>query len=936
MKSNKWFYTGLLYLVAGLSSAVKAQQLPLDKAVITGKLANGLTYIIRKNDYEKGRAYLSLVNKVGSVLETDNQQGLAHFMEHMNFNGTTHYPHETLVNFLQKAGVRFGADLNAVTSFDETIYQLPLPIDQPGMLKDGLQVLRDWAQGALLDGKEIDQERGVILEEKRQRAGVSSRINEKVFPILANNSRYSSRMPIGLEQVLKGFNHDTLRSFFRDWYRPDLQAVIVVGDVDVNQTKRMIEQLFGDLKNPSKEKIRTDYKIPLNGQKRFLAVTDDEQPQTTLQIIFKYPHHKLISKSDFKFHIVNDLFNQMLGYRLQDIGTENSGNYNSASAQYSPFIGDLDAFQANITVNDDKLGDGIKAFWSVISEINGQGFKESEFEMAKANYQAAIQAALKEANKNPSQSYAQEYTRLFLDNEASPGIEEESKLTNELLKTISNNDIKTFATEITSGKDRDVIITAPSTLKAKLPSEQQVDSWLTEAAKSNAKVNSSQVVSQGASISSAQEIAGGKVIAKSSIPELNVTLLTLSNGLKVILKPTEFKNDQVLFTGIGNGGSSVLPDQDFLSASLAPGIVMQSGLGNSTPAQLRAELNGKQIFVVPAIEERAAKISGSTSVTDLEIALRTIRLYMTSPRKDEQVFKAFKDKLKANLIASQNSPQKAYFDTLSAVLSNHNPRSKSISSEDIDKLDLDKCINTYKDRFSDASAFTFTFVGNFQPETITPLLEKYLGSLPATNRGEQALDLNNQIPKGVIQRTVYAGIENMTTVQLFLDGDYEYNPVNNMRLQALNDILNFRLLERLREKEGGVYSPRISISLKHSPKQQYAFSINFTCAPENSLSLIAAVWDEITKLKNNGPSKDDLLKSVKENKVQNSRSKMTNEYWLTNLSFKYQENLDPKSVLTYQTMLDELTTEQIQKDAQTYLNEKNYVRVLLMPVALKP
>ena len=970
MKTTKWFSLAALCLASGAYSA-QAQKLPVDPAVTTGRLKNGFTYYIRNNQVQKGRVTLYLANKVGSVLEEDNQRGLAHFMEHMSFNGSKNFPGGKLVDFLEKAGVRFGADLNAYTSFDETIYQLPIPIDEPGMLKSGLQVIRDWAAEATLDPLEIDKERGVVLEEKRLREGGSQRMYEKSFPMLLNYSRYAYRMPIGTDQVLKGFKPEDVRSFYKDWYRPDLQAIIVVGDVNVKEVKEAIEKMFSDLKNPAIEKKRPVYGIELTGKNQFIALTDKEEQQTSLQLYIKQRSHVLDTYQDYNYYVARNLFNLLLYKRFLSVSQKNAGNYQAASANLGPLMANLDAFVATVSARPGELEKGFLALWKEINDIKTVGFTATELEEAKVQYLAGIKASLKEKDNQKSDQYAQEYSRNFIQGEAIPGSVLESELGIKAVNGLSLSDINFFARNCILDVNRDVIINAPEDMKSSLPDEKTFDSWIAKTSLSAAtsvqgtdastlgrstgaagaavpeNMSSSTGIKAVASATDFSKIKpqnpvyaqsgllkdmpkAGKIISEKKIAEIGVTELVLSNGLRVILKPTTFRSDEIAYSAFSPGGSSLYPDRDFFLASNAASMVSLGGVGEFSEDELRSKLNGKQASAGVYIAERFEGAYGGSNLADLETALQLNYLRFTQPRKDDQAFTATMERYRSALSVKDNSPERVFNDTLSSVLSSGNIRRRAMRLTDLEQISLEQSFEIYKERFSNASDFTFVIVGSFEVDKIKPLLEQYLGSLPSTSRKESSKDLGIILPHGKIQKTVYSGTADKATVQLVISGDYSYSAENNLTLRMIKFVLGLRLIERLREQEGGVYVPSVSLDATRTPSR-YGYYIRFGCAPANVEKLIAATWDEIEKLKENGPSPDDLSKFIAEEKVAFKNEQGTNNFWLSYLTGQYQEGLDPKQMLGFTSRLDALNKDAVKKAISRYLGNENYIRLVLMP-----
>lgn len=928
--------SAVMILCPLLSLTVAAQQkkaagekpLPLDPVVRTGRLVNGFTYFVRRNTEPKSRVVLYLVNKAGSVLEADDQRGLAHFMEHMSFNGTTHFPKNELVNYLQRSGVRFGADLNAYTSFDETVYQLPLPSDDADLLQHGFQIMRDWAQEASLDPTEIDKERGVVLEEKRLGKGAQERMQQKYWPQLLNHSRYADRIPIGTDSVLNNFKPVTIRRFYHDWYRPDLQALIVVGDINVDSIEQLIRKKFADLKNPAGEKPRPKYRIDLTGKNQFIAVTDPEMPSTVAEVVIKHAGTELRTAAEYRNAIIRQLFNQMLSQRYSELGQQANPPFIQAGAGIEDFLGGLSIFDANVAAKPGQLESGFKAVWREAVRVGRFGFTQPELSRASQNYMSNMESSVKEKGKTNSQSYVDEYQRYFLKGEAAPGIDKEYALVKEDLPTITLAEVNALAKEYIRTTDRDILILAPEKEKAGLPDQATVNSWLKEVEEEKLTGYTDDVKDDQLL---AVKPAPGKVVDVKQNKALGIAEMTLSNGVRVILKPTDFKNDEVLFTAFAPGGSSLYDDADFQSAANAAVIINNGGAGDFNLIQLGKYLSGKQVSVQPYIGDRTQGINGGAVPKDLETALQLIYLYFTAPRKDTGIFSNIISRSKAGLANRANDPNSVFSDSVSAVLSNYNSRATGPTVAKLDQIDLDKSYAIYKERFSDASGFTFLFVGSIDTAAVRPLLEQYLGALPATHLNQQAKDRGIHIPAGVITKNVHKGKEPKATVRLVLSGEYTFSNENNDLLQALAEVLEIRLLERLREDEGGVYSPNASVNFAKYPTSRYALTVAFGCAPQNVDKLIASALDEIDKLRKAGPLPVNLEKYKAETLRSFETADKTNGFWLHYLSSQYQNNEHVDDVLHQKEDLDKVTVQALQQAADRYLKGNNLIRLVLLP-----
>jgi len=901
--------------------------LPLDPAVRTGKLANGFTYYIRHNEEPKNRVVFYLANKAGSVLENEDQRGLAHFMEHMNFNGTKHFPKNELVNYLQKAGVRFGADINAYTSFDETVYQLPLPSDDPKILHNGIEIMRDWAQEATLDPIEINKERGVVLEEKRLGKGARERMQRQYWPVILNNSRYSVRLPIGTDEVLNNFKPQAIKRFYHDWYRPDLQALIVVGDVDVNEMEKTIKAKFSDLKNPANEKPRTKYGVQLTGKNQFITVTDPEMTATTAEVMIKQPGLPLHTIAQYRESIVRQLFNAMLDERCGELQRQAEPPFLQGGAGISEFMGGLDAYSISVTAKPGELEKGFKAVWREAERAKRFGFTNTELERAKASYLNRFESMLKEKDKTGSESYVGEYLQYFLHGTASPGIAYEHNLVKNNLAGITITELNTLAKTAGKSTDRDILLMAPQKDKTGLPDEQVFTGWMKAVEAEDLSAYKDETSNE--SLLKARPVAGS-IVSESKDAKLGITTLVLSNGIKVLIKPTDFKNDEISFSGFAPGGTSLYSDADFQSAKSA-NLIPAFGAGNYNTTELTKYLSAKQLGVQVKINERSQSISGSAVNNDLEAALQLMYAYVTEPRKDSLIFRGILERSKSGLANRFNDPGSVFQDTVSAVLGNYNIRRTGPSIEKLNQINLDKAFAIYKERFASLSGFTFVIVGSIDTVAIKPLLAKYLASLLATGKADEAKDLHINIPEGKITRIVYKGTEPKAQVSLVLSGPFDYSFENKIKMDALKETLQIRMLERLREDESGVYSPRVNISTAKLPQGRFTAAISFGCAPQNADKLIASALDEIEKIKTAGPAQVNIDKFKAEAQRSAETIFKTNDFWLNYLSDQLQNQEPLISMDEHIRQIKAITPAEVKAVAAKYLNGKNVITLELLP-----
>lgn len=924
MKINYLFALSLAALSIG---KVNAQNIPLDASVRTGKLANGFTYYIKHNQEPKNRVVFYLANKVGSVLEDDDQRGLAHFIEHMSFNGTTHFPKNELVSYLQKSGMRFGADINAYTGFDETVYQLPMPSDNPEILKNGIEIMHDWAHGATLERAEIDKERGVVLEEKRLGKGAGDRMRTKYYPVILNNSRYASRIPIGTEDVLNNFKPEAIQRFYKDWYRPDLQALIVVGDINVHQMEATVKAKFADLKNPANEKTRTKYTVPLTGKSQFVVVTDPEMTATNAEVTYKIPEVPLHTDAEYRVSILHALYNSMMSGRFSELQRQAEPPFLNGRAGINEFMGGLDAYTVSVTAKPGELEKGFKAVWHENERARRFGFTATEFTRAKTSYQNQIEYALNEKNKTASDSYVKEYLQYFLHGTASPGIEYEYKLVTKYLADIKLDELNAMAKKAIQPKDRDIVLLAPEKYKTELPAEATFNAWMKQVEGENLLPFKDETSTE--SLLKAEPVAG-KIVSQKTDAKQGITTIMLSNGIKVLLKPTSFKNDEISFAGFAPGGTSLYPDADYQSASAA-NIIPSYGAGNYNTTALSKYLSGKQLNVQTSIGERTQTISGNSVNKDLESALQLMYAYVTQPRKDTSMFKSMIARSKASLVNRLNDPASVFQDTVSAVLGNHNIRRTGPSVEKLNEVNLDKAYTIYKERFANERGFTFVFVGSIDTASIKPLLAKYIASLPVKEKAEQARDLNINIPSGVIEKAVYKGTEPKATVNMVYSGSFDYSFENKLKMDALKETLQIRLIERLREDEGGVYSPGVRLSTSKLPQGRFSIMITFGCAPQNADKLIASALDEVSKIKANGPPQLNVDKFKAESQRSTETALNTNSFWLGYLLSQLQNNEQLDQIDGYSKQLTAISPNDVEDMANKYLTGKNFIKMVLLP-----
>ncbi|MGN6419742.1 MAG: M16 family metallopeptidase [Pseudobacter sp.] len=901
--------------------------LPDDSAVVTGELPNGLKYYIRKNRNPENRAVLYLVNKIGSVHETVEQRGLAHFLEHMAFRGTKNFPGNTVIDFLEKAGVKFGADLNAYTSYDETVYQLPIPTDS-NLIGTGLAILKDWARNIEITEAGVNAERGIILAEKRQRQGLEQRIREQSLFNLLNGAKYAERSPIGIDSVLKNAKAADLQKFYQDWYRPDLQSIIAVGDFDAAEMEKKIIALFSDLKKNSNGVQPEEVKIPQIEREHFQTILDEEITNTTIQVLHKYPApDKIQSELDLRNSMIVSLFNTMLANRNNDLRRGAEMPFLSGSVKIENLFASLGSASVNVTVNPGEYEKGFKAIMREIRKVKVSGFDQHELDRAKASFIEKRDYQFGERNKVTSQSYIAVYVNAFLKNIPYPSAEFYNEFYNRHIKNIGLEEVQAVIEKFCNHKNRDFYVIAPLNEQEQLPGVEELEKWTAEVDKEELVVQEEKKVTRKLM----NELPkGGSIISETTDQEMGITTWKLSNGIKVVLKPTDFRNDQILIAGFSLGGSSLYPDKDYQSAIDAVGILSRGGVGELESKTLSRVLTGKIMQVNPFISENYEGVNANTSKKDLESTFQLMYLNFTQPRLDKELVAGVLKEAKDRAMKRYSRPSNVYADSINAVMYGHHFRKRAAFAERVDMIDPEVSLKIFKERFADFSDFTFVFVGSFDLKSIKPLVQRYLAGLPSLNRNEGTNYIQYAYPEGGFTKLIQKGKTDRSTVTMILDGIYaeDSNVVGNMT--AIRDIVQLRMTERLRGTEHEVYSPGISLSMLDNSKR-YELRIGFTCAPVMVEKLTMAAKDELKKLVVNGASSGELTKFKAEFAKSMEVQLRKNEYWLSQICAKLQLGKEPKDITEATKRIEAVTAQSFKEAAKKYLNTNNLKIFVLSP-----
>lgn len=907
-------------------------KLPVDPAVRIGKLSNGLTYYIRKNTRPEKKAELRLVVKAGSILEDEDQLGLAHFAEHMAFNGSKNFKKNDIVSFLQSIGVEFGADLNAYTSFDETVYILPIPTEKKEIVDKGFQILEDWASTVAFENEEIDKERGVVLEESRIGKGAQDRMSKITYPKIFADSRYAKRLPIGKEEILKNFKYDVIKRFYKDWYRPDLMAVAVVGDIDIAETEQLIKNHFGNLKNPANPRPRAYAEIPERKLTEGVVATDKEATNAILQIY--YSNTKVKEKTtlaDYRTSMVRRLFTSMLSQRLQELTQKSNPPFVFGGSSLSGFVSGYEGYSAFAVLSKGGPEPAITAIIQENERARKFGFTPAELERTKKTLMKGIERAYNERDKTESENFVDEYIRNFLEKEPIPGIENEYNYYKQYLDGITPDEVNQAAAKIIPPPtdSKLIVYTGPEKTDFKTPTNDELVSISEAAAKSEIKPYEEKAI---ASTLMEKAPIPGTITGEKTNAELGTTELTLSNGVKVILKPTDFKNDQIVMSASRFGGQYVYDTKDRFNAEFASTVVSQMGVGQFSPLDLRKVLAGKNASVAPRLGPLSETLSGQSSAADLETLLQLTHLFFTQPREDAELFNSFVTKQQALYQNMVSDPQYTFQDTLLRTLYKNHPWAPKVpKAENFAQINQQRALEIYKERFANANGFTFVFAGKFDVSAIKPLLAAYVASLPSTGKTSTFKDVGLRPAKGPLKKEVKKGTEPKSFVRLVWNGEAPYSDEEQFKVQALTELMNIKIIETLREDMSGVYGAGMNGSMNKYPYNNYSLGISIPCGPENVDKLIGAALAEIEKVKTIGPSEADLGKVKETWKQQYLVNIKDNNFWARHLIQSVELGSNPADILAYEKRVEALTTKDIKEAANKYLDTKKYVQVVLNP-----
>ena len=933
MKSfAKILFSALILISCAVMASAQQQMppIPIDPNVRIGKLDNGLTYYIRHNELPEKRADFYIAQKVGSILEEDNQRGLAHFLEHMCFNGTTNFPGKGIINWLETIGVRFGENLNAYTSIEETVYNIDnVPVIRDGIVDSCLLILHDWANDLTLAEAEIDNERGVIHEEWRTGQGAMMRMYEQALPKAMEGSKYGHRLPIGTIEVIDNFPYQALRDYYEAWYRPDQQGIIVVGDIDVDKVEAKIKELFSPIQMPANAPERKYEPVPDNKEPIVTIAKDKEQPSTMIYLWHKHPATPNEAKGNIGYLVQNYLFStisSMMHARLEELRQGANPPFIYAASGDSDFLmaKTTEAFVGMAMSKDDGIPTALSALVREIERARKFGFTASEYARAKADYLRELESAYNERDKMKNDEYVEEYVRHFIDNEPIPGIETEYAIMNQLVPNIPVEAINSILPQLIKDENIVINIFGPDKEGMVYPTEAEILDVLK-------KTKAEEITAYEDKVSDEPLLKetpkAGKIVKTEEGP-FGSTALTLSIGVRVVVKNTDFKADDIRMRAYSPGGTSIFGTNEFIQIKMLNSVASLGGLGNFSNVDLEKVLAGKKASVNAIVGSQTEILSGYCSPKDLETLMQLVYLSFTAPRMDDAAFESFKQRTKASLANQEANPMVALSDTLQKEMYGNHPMAKRFKAEMVDQIDYNRIMEMYKDRFKEAGDFTFLFVGNINMEEAKPLIETYLGGLPTINRKENFKDIQMDIRKGTHKNVFEKQMETpKATVISVISGNCEYNLKNDLLMTMLSQTMDMVYIETIREKEGATYGVSTTGMISRYPKDEAVFQIYFDTDPAKREKMEQLVMAELQKVAKEGPRPEHLAK-VKEFLLKKHLENVKeNGYWLNKLNEYYWYNTDMDS--NYDKLLNEITVEDVKNFTKALLDQGNIIEVTM-------
>jgi zinc protease len=906
--------------------------LPLDPAVKQGVLENGMTYYIRHNKEPKNRASFYMIQNVGAILEEDSQNGLAHFLEHMAFNGTENFPGKGILNTLEKHGVAFGRNINAYTSFDETVYNLSeVPTSKSGLLDTCLLVLNDWSNYLLLSEEEIEAERGVIIEEWRTRRNAAFRMQRESFPYIFNNSKYAQRDVIGDIDVIRNFEYDEIRDFYHDWYRTDLQAIAIVGDFDADEMEEKVINLFSKIPAIEDPKERYEIEIPDNEELVFGLVTDKEADQSIISIYIRdrVEDPGIVNAEQLRNEYIKSLFNRMMSQRITELLQKGDPPFVTGNIMRGSLTRNYDVTMVQTIAKTNEEDLALALILEEVERAKRHGFAPGELERAKSHYLNNLENRVKEKDKITNDQYAREYRSHYLENSAFLDVEMELQLMQVLFNTITPEDFMLLLPEWFDTKNNVMVISGPESDEVSHLSEQEALA-IVDASKSM-EVDPYDDIELAASLISDEPVAG-RVLSEKSIPGLDAEEWILSNGAKVVYRFADYEKDNIGFRAYSPGGSSLYENEYVPSMGMLSGFVPMYGVGEYDQTTLQKMLTGKTVQLNLELNELSEGLTGSASPKDFETLMQLIYLRFSDPRFDIEAHQAIAGRYLAFVENMNKNPQKIINDSLSIILSDYHPRTRVMDTKYIQDVELAKIEEVYRERYGDASDFIFFFVGNIEKPVLLPYVEKYIASLPAQGVKENWIDRGVDEPEGIVQKEIELALSvPKSTSIIVLNNEIDYTPENLVFMQMIEGILDLRYVESIREEEGCTYGVGVNTSMSRMPEEKASLLIMFDTDPEKVQHLKGLIYEELEELAKSGPSQKDLSKTVENLLKDREQSREHNNYWMNALYRYYVHGYNSDDPANYEEIIRSVNEKDIKKFMKKLYRKANIVDLVFYP-----
>ncbi len=904
------------------------EELPVDPRVHVGSLGNGVSYYVRENTEPENRAFFRLVVNAGSVLEDEDQLGLAHFVEHMAFLGTERFDKDEIDAYLESLGIRFGPDVNAYTSFDETVYMLQIPADDPEKLETGIHILQQWAHAVTFEPELIESERGVIQEEWRTRLGARQRIRDQQLPVLLYDSRYAVRLPIGRPEIFMEAGREELKRFYEDWYRPELVAVVAVGDFDGEQIRDWISEYFGPIDPHPEPRQRERYEVPHHHDTLYTMVSDPEAAQTTITLYSKHGAQPLRTEAQYREVLEDRLFAIALNNRFSELSREPDAPFLRAVAGRGRLVRPVEARILQAIVEEDAILPGFHALMTEAARARQHGFTEAEVERARRELRRRMQNAYNERENTPSSAFVLEYTRHYLQGEAIPGIEKEWELTQRFLPQIDAEVLHERAEKFFRHDNRVIAISAAETPELAMPSREELEDGLTEIAALELDPLLDEKDEQELMTTRPEP---GEISAERRLEAVDAVEWVLPNGITVVAKPTDFRSDEIRLAAFRYGGASLVEDADYRSARFAPDVADASGVERFSRTELDRILAGRDVSLSAYMNRYDHGFEGRSSVDDLEQLFQLLHLNVLSPRVDESAFETVMRRERSQLRNRQAQPTAAFIDRIVTILADGDVRRAPLKLDDLEAVEFARLEEMYRSLYTDMSGLKVFLVGAFDIETLRDYVEAYLAGLPAQSAKSERVPRDASMPRGVIEDELYIGSDPASRVGLVFTGAHNWSREENYAFQSLADALRLELREVIRERESGTYSVSVAGSLAQYPQARYQFSILFGTSPERAAPLAELVIDELRGFAEAGPS-ESLVSRVRETHRREHESNLrSNRFWIQALrnGYYYDDPID--RIPDYPELVESLDAGTIRAAAQRYLDLENYIRVILYP-----